>query len=469
MCLLRCPQVSMPYPPDLGLGYIRASLSRAGYEVRVLDLNWDMYRNAGDDAQDGWAWRGGPQQDRFDDMGVALLEGARAAVQGEIDGLLREGYNAFGFSVWHSNRKASLCLARWIKERAPGATIIFGGPDCQPMVGGHHTAREECVDAIVFGDGEETIVELIRSMEQTGSLKPCPGAWVRVDGSMVRMPRRALPDPAKLPHPDFHDYRDMQGVDGRIAIAFNRGCVRKCRFCSVAGRIPRFRSRPAESILDEMKHQSSRYGIREFFDFSPAMNSDARQFQRLCELMARDRLDIRWHGWAMISQALTDETIQRMRAAGCFSCSFCIESGSQRVLDLMGKRSTVQDAERILKGCAAAEIRTIVGFVVGFIGETERDFLETMDFLKRNAAYIDQVGAVTPLLIEPYSPIHEERSPEIVDIEDHMHWYLRDLSNTPAIRQDRVRRLTELAESLGLFSQRLERKSTRWPEKRALS
>jgi radical SAM superfamily enzyme YgiQ (UPF0313 family) len=219
---------------------------------------------------------------------------------------------------------------------------------------------------------------------------------------------------------------------------------------------PRFRWRPAEAIFNEMKHQMRRYQSKCFFECSPAINSNTKELVKLCDLILKDPSlsDIQWEGLAIIHSGMTPDVLQKMRRAGCVALSYGLESGSQKVLDLMDKRFQVADAERTLRDSKNAGIRVYAGFLVGYPGETEADFQESMHFLERNVASFTHVGAVSAMGLQPYSKILSEdlEGRGIQVTHDCRQWYYKDMSNTPEIRADRQKRLTQLAIQLGVHS-----------------
>lgn len=450
ICLLRCPVISMPYPPDLGLGYISAILKRNGYQVKVIDLNWDIYWRSDNHTQNNWLWTGGSQYAQFNNIGSTIMGGIQQDILSQIHALMEEGFNIFGFSVWDTNKTASLSLAQLIKKNNPQAMIMFGGPACMPLLSGDEFVQNDVIDAIVYGEGEETVVELIRSLEGSKAFQACSGAYVRIDGQIIKREPRKNVDLSSLPYPDFSDYEGMCKVD-RIGIMFNRGCVRKCKYCSVPIKTPLFRWRFAEDIFAEMKFQINRYGIRKFYEFSPTTNSNHRELMRLCDLIIESKLDIQWQGFAIFNSSLTTDAIKKLSKAGCMALAFGLESGSERVLTLMNKQFSIREAERILKDCKAVGINTILGILVGYPGETEDDFQKTVRFLQGNAEYIYRIGSISDMQMERYSPIVGEQNSNIINWETGNGWHTRDMSNTPEIRKNRQKRLVDLASSLDLF------------------
>lgn len=443
VCLIRCPNITLPYPPDIGLGSLNAVLKRAGYDVRVLDLNWRLYAAADEATRDGWLWRGEAAQEQ---LGSTVWTRLWPRIEAEVEAALAAGVDVFGFSVWNTNEENSVSLARWIKGRSPRARVIFGGPTAMPLWGGERFKADAAIDAVAHGEAESTLLELLGGLERDGALSPCAGASVRVDGRMVSGPERGPEDIARLPYPDYSDY-DVHSIDHRLAIAFNRGCVWRCKFCSVPGYIPKFRWRPAAQIFDEVRHQIGRYGIRDFYEFSPATNSNMKQVLEFCGLVAENKLEVRWEGFGIFLPSMTTEAISELKRGGCTALSFGLESGSQRILDRMEKRFRVADAERILRDLRRAGIRTFVSTMVGYPGETEADFQETMAFVERNAENLTEVASTSVFVMDPYARVARDL-PGFQNGDDDP----SEPTNTRQAQEERLRRLRAHSLSLGLWT-----------------
>ncbi len=165
-----------------------------------------------------------------------------------------------------------------------------------------------------------------------------------------------------------------------------------------------------------------------------------------------------------LDHGMIPDVITELRRAGCCAVNFGLESASQPVLDAMGKKFKIGDAERIFKDLKTAGIGTCVNFIVGFPGETEEYFQDTLDFLARNAPYIDAVGSMASMWINSYAPVYNERDRfgVVVTPKEGTHWYTdwhtKDGANTAAIREDRRERFVRLAIDLGLYLSSIKQK-----------
>ncbi|MDD4894252.1 MAG: radical SAM protein, partial [Candidatus Omnitrophica bacterium] len=143
----------------------------------------------------------------------------------------------------------------------------------------------------------------------------------------------------------------------------------------------------------------------------------------------------------------------KMKESGCKHLIYGIESGSQRVLSLMRKRFTISDADAVIKATHEAGIVVTANFMFGFPGETEKDFTETLDFIKRNAKYLDRVyPSRTFCALEEFSYLHGHLEEFGVkpNPPNHLYWESQDNTNTYPERLRRCKEFCKLASSLGI-------------------
>ncbi|MCX5694690.1 MAG: cobalamin B12-binding domain-containing protein [Candidatus Omnitrophica bacterium] len=158
VALVRSPCVNLPYPPSIGMAYISAALKKAGHEVFIFDLNIEIFHTVSDD--DKKIWNISDVSGLFD-FGEGIFHKYEQLFKEYIKRILETGVSVVGFSVWNTNVGLSLKLAKEIKQLNPDIKVIFGGPDCFPRWSGGSSAKNDYVDVVVYGEGEETITQVI--------------------------------------------------------------------------------------------------------------------------------------------------------------------------------------------------------------------------------------------------------------------------------------------------------------------
>ncbi|KDE55038.1 methyl-coenzyme M reductase glutamine C-methyltransferase [Methanoculleus sp. MH98A] len=284
------------------------------------------------------------------------------------------------FSTQHLLDPALRDLARTHREQ--GGKVYVGGPvsAAPEMVLG-----ELAPDAVVVGEGEETVIRLVEE-----GVSPDLSGIAFLDAGRPVVTPPAPPASMDRPLPLIPDDIGSQSVRGASAyIETHRGCIGGCTFCQV----PRFfgraiRSRPLESIVEEVKafsaHGATRLSVSGgtgslYGSTGGEMNPEAfiELLRAMAEVMGQKNIsspDIR-------VDCITDEILDAVRQYTIGWVFFGIESGSERVLRLMGKGATVRQVEEAVERCREHGLRVAGSFIVGYPGETERDYEATKDLI----------------------------------------------------------------------------------------
>lgn len=372
------------------------------------------------------------------------------------DNILKSGAQIVGFSVWLSTKYTSLAIARRIRQKHRNILIVFGGPECS--FNGTELIKREEVDVVVYGEGEETFAEIVNMYEKQGKVDFCPGTLLKKSGDIVDCgSRKEIENLDSLPFPDYSEFSLSKYYSPHsLSMTFYRGCINRCVFCNCSVTWRKFRSRSAENIYKEMLVQIRKYPDLQKFEIDDtALNLNLPMLSELCSLIFTNGLKIKWGGAALIRKEMSLEVLKEMARAGCNCLGYGLESGSQKIIDRMGKGFKIEDAEKVIRDSYSAGIETIVGIIVGFPGETDEDFQQTLDFIKRNKNFISKVNFPSECCIgcNSYMHMHPEKFNAILDPgTDGEHWRSQDGANTHEVRQDRKEIFRRFLQSVGVFS-----------------
>ncbi|MBI3552380.1 MAG: radical SAM protein [Elusimicrobia bacterium] len=456
--LVQCPQWG--FVPPLALAQLAGSLKDAGLPVGAVDLNIKLYHERGEGYRHAFSWE---QSNLWrDELADRFLEEHREVVARLlIDPLPMTGSVLVGFSVNQCSIRTSLLAARWVKEARPEAFIAFGGQWYADPENTETTLESGVVDAVVCGDGEQTLIDLARTLGDGGRPEDCAGLHLWRGGNVVATPERA---PADMDALSFLDYSVLDLDDYKVPdnlyqdalmIMASRGCVRRCTFCGSRYPWEGFRSMSGRRIYDEIKHQLSLrggYNILKFYDI--VTNGNIRHISELCDLLIADpSVKLEWRETnCIVRPEMTPTLLAKLRKAGCAHVNYGIETGSNRVLKLMRKGQTAELAERVLRDTHEAGIEITANFLFGYPGETEEDFEETLAFVGRVHPYIDIFyPSRTFITMEPYSDMARHKDELGVDDGVDVFWALKDRSNTYPIRLARYEKFSRLLKELGAF------------------
>lgn len=268
--------------------------------------------------------------------------------------------------------------------------------DVFTMAGGVHvnllpeqTLRDLKPDVIGIGEGEETIVELARQAKDRnfGNVDGC--AYIDGEKFVRTKPRKisklidnfSFPSRHLLPVDDFVMNDRLSNTSFKMThIAPGRGCPFPCRYCASAQ--TRVQYRTGANIRAELEMLKSNYGIEGFAVVGNDFILSKNNVYDIADSI--EDLDLHWATLSRVDRVDVD-VLAAMKRSGCYELEFGVESGSQRILDAMDKRATIEQAKYALKISWEAGIKNKVFLVHGYPGEDDDSTDETIRFL-------DEVG-----------------------------------------------------------------------------
>ncbi|BCR06051.1 radical SAM protein [Desulfuromonas versatilis] len=314
---------------------------------------------------------------------VALERLARGGLATIFDDYFRQrllprvaqlGPRLVGLSVNYRHQVVpAFALAGLLRREFPALEVIGGGGMFSSWKGpllerGHGFS---CFSRIVFGPGELSLERLARG---AGG-----GSYFLEDGARVGL----LPDYGFAPLGDYLSPR------ATLQLSASRGCYwRRCQFCPEASAPTHpYSSAPAEAFPDLLLELAARYRVRHFHLTDNAVPLGVL---RALARRAGDLGGLNWHGFVRFEPALLEQPlVDGLAAAGCRLLQLGLESGSQAVLDRLGKGIRLEAAARILGNLRRAGIASYVYIMLGTPGESEADAEQTLRFLEAHAGEID--------------------------------------------------------------------------------
>lgn len=245
-----------------------------------------------------------------------------------------------------------------IKKEDPNTFVIAGGPHATALP--KEALEKSDVDAIVIGEGEATVHELVSLFargkhKEISFLEKVAGIAYK-DNGQVRLTstRQHIKDLDSIPIPardliNMGDYKGWYVSKERkeAAIFSTRGCPYSCTFCSnIVWRKakPYIRVRSPRKVVDEIEELIRQYGIREVYDCCDEFNINTKFALAVCEEIKRRRLDIQWKV-AVRATPLSEELVRAMAEAGCWYVLMGIESGNKNALKGINKHITLEEVE----------------------------------------------------------------------------------------------------------------------------
>lgn len=303
----------------------------------------------------------------------------------------------------------SLTLASLLKERRPDLHVVLGGNTATRIADAlvrHADDYFELFDSLIVGEGELALQGLTEALAGRRSLDEVPGLVYRDAEGKIHHNPVELPDLNELPTPDFDGLPLDQYLSPELMLPLStsRGCHwGKCAFCErdIAGETG-YQFRKDELVIEDLRTLRDKYDTR-YVEFNEDDVPVAR-LRRLAERMIEAHLDLEWFALGRLERAMTSETCQTLRQAGCRALLLGLESGSQRMLDLMDKGLTLEQAEKALHTSSQADIWNECYILIGFPGEGFGEFMQTVRFVGEHADDIHSVS-VSAFYLTKYSAI----------------------------------------------------------------
>lgn len=392
---MSCPKVLLtilpvfwPGMPAIGLGYLQSYLAQNGINSGILDLNNIFYNLADERLKKQWRISCNVQLENS--IHSILKNAFTKEYNSTVEKFL--AYDIIGFSCFKSNFSLTLEITKIIKLKRKDIKIIFGGPEITRQyfksAGKFDEEILHLADFLVVGEGEKALCDYIN----------------RGDFKIARFSQLESLDALAFPKYAGVDFSTYPKKDA-LAVQFSRGCIRKCAFCSERLLYKGFRRRKAGSVIDEIGYYRKNHNMKRFVFFDSLINADLAALEELCDKIMSDFGFIDWEAQIAVRPDMKQEIFRKMKKSGCFNLFVGLESGSDRTLKSMNKGFTSLQAKSFFKQLNDENLSFGVSMIVGFPGESEVDFKDSLDFIIRNKDLIPKIEQVNPFTYYDGTPV----------------------------------------------------------------
>lgn len=362
----------------LGIAYIASVCRKAGHEVKIY--NQDIYHFPESHLTDLL------NTERFDVVGVGVIGG------------------------YYQYRKL-LKMSNAINEARNRPFYIIGGHGPSPEP--EYFLKKTQADVAVIGEGEHTIVDLLKTLEQKNELANVQGIAFMKESKFIQTTRRPLiqnideiPFPAwdlfPIDHYSLLREPNSKNSERSMLMLSGRGCTFKCNFCYRMDE--GFRPRSSESIVEEIGILIRDYRIS-YIDFQDELlMSSVKRTAELCESIIKSKLKFKWCCNGRLNYAKAD-TLKLMKEAGCVFINYGIEALDDDILRNMNKVLTVKQIIKGIESTINMGISPGFNIIFGNIGENEKTLEKGVEFLLK---YDDnaQMRTIRPVTPYPGSPLY---------------------------------------------------------------
>jgi len=272
-----------------------------------------------------------------------------------------------------------------VRKMHPDVPIIWGGIHASLLP--EQTLENPYTDIVVIGEGEETFPELVKALESGTPLSHVSGICYRENGKVHYTRNRPFVNLDEQPPLSYHlinmnHYRRrLFGID-HISLNSSRGCTFRCSFCwDPVMHKRKWRAMGPETVLDHLKRIIRDYGIRGFLFTDDHFFIDMERAYRIIEGIVRADLNISISKLQIRTDAicrLDKEFLHLLVRAGVKRFSVGVESGSQRVLDLMKKDCSVEEVIEANRKLIPYPIVPVFLFMMGLPTETPEEFAQSI-------------------------------------------------------------------------------------------
>lgn len=335
--------------PPLGLAYIAATLIQHGHKCEILD-------------------------------GVATQISIADIVKKAKD------FDVIGITSISTYVVRVIEIIRALRDAKVIAPIIVGGP--------HATILPESLlrngaDFAVIGEGEFSTLELINKLSAGDNVECVTGiAYLDISGNLIKTPKREIIadlDTVPLPARDLlpmHLYKNS-GARSRkqpsLSLFTSRGCPGVCTFCNKTIFGTKVRYFSVDRIIEEFFLLRDKYKAKDVAIWDDNFVSNHEIVHQVCDRLIKHKFKTSWSAEARIDM-VDEDLLKHMKAAGCDFIAYGIESGSQRVLDSLNKKISLDMIKDKIRITQKLNIPIRGYFMMGVVNETLEDMQKTIDF-----------------------------------------------------------------------------------------
>jgi anaerobic magnesium-protoporphyrin IX monomethyl ester cyclase len=259
------------------------------------------------------------------------------------------------------------------------------------VIGGPHVtfAPEETllqspwIDAIVIGEGEKTLVELVRAVQEDKDIHQVSGIAFADGDTVVKTPPQVRIedlDQLHLPARELLPMARYRALGSPCTVITSRGCPYSCIFCSGRRMFgPKVRFRSPGFVVDEIEKLQRDFGLAKINIVDDTFTLNQHHAQAVCEEMLRRNLKVKWSVFARVDR-ISEDLAQLMKQAGCEWVLFGVESADEEILKTIKKGFTLDEVRRGVKIAAEAGISVFNSFILGLPGESWDTALKSLAF-----------------------------------------------------------------------------------------
>ncbi|MCM8792434.1 MAG: B12-binding domain-containing radical SAM protein [Candidatus Omnitrophica bacterium] len=298
-------------------------------------------------------------------------------------------------------------IACFIKKRFPHIIVVAGGP--HPTILPYETLKEKNIDICVIGEGELTIIELLRIISEKKDLRDVKGiAYLETNKLIITPQQDFIEDLDSLPFID-RELMPKSVIYGRagyplgnpcMLIIIGRGCPFNCSFCQPTIRRmfgAKLRRRSVENVIEEIVQLKTKYGINGLWITDDTFLVERSWVERFCDYLIKKNIDILWYANGRLNNP-DEEILKKMYKSGCRGLVMTPESGSQRIRnEILNKGITDEEIFKAYRICKKIGLPFQANIMLATPTETEEELKSSLSLIKKIQPHFMNLSYTTAL------------------------------------------------------------------------
>lgn len=454
-------------PPNLAI--MSAFLKKAGHEVKLFDTTFYKTRKfTGGEARENTLQ---VKKTNLEDVGVSLK------ITNMYDDFLKEikryKPNIVGLSAVSLTYPFGIEFLRKLRQSNLEDTLT--NEKIPTIVGGIHATvsptevlKEDCVDYVCVGEGDEALIELVNSLKNKKDTTNIKNIWTKKNGQIIKNSVRPPVNINELPFQDwdiFDERRIFKPMGDRIwrvgCFELDRGCPYSCSYCSndfwhKLYDHKNYRKKDVGKFVEEVKHMKEKYNLEYIYLASETFLASSKD--RFEEFVKTWKDEIKLPFWCQTRpETVTEERIRILKELGMHSIGVGVESGSYEIRQMLNRKMTNDTIINAFDIFSRVGVKSGANVIVGFPGETRKQIFETINLIKTINPNNVMTHVFNPYRGTPLYDVCVEK--EYIDKNEMGGDYRQDfVLNMPQISKEEI---LGLQRTFALYSRFPEE---RWPE-----
>lgn len=409
-------KLSRPQYPPLGLAYIAAVLEREGHSIKIIDIDAEHFSD-----------------EKF------------------LDTVKNGDFGIVGFTATTPTFIKVQKLLQICKENSDAVTILGG---IHATISPDLFAKLPYLDFVVKGEGEDTIIDLIKTIGGNRNYENVKGISFKKDGQLINTESRelisnldTLPFPARHLFKQYvYSYPDSL-KNPVIPIMTSRGCPYGCTYCCtklIFTRQIRFRS--AKNVVDEIEYLKDNYGAREIHFWDDNFTFDRERVFKIHDELKKRNIKLKYAFPNGLRVDRVDEEILKcLKDMGVYSMAFGVESGNQDILNMAEKGTTLKQIEKAYEMAKRVGLETWGFFILGLVGENKKTIRDTIDFAKKINPDVAKFHVLKPF--PGTKAFHQLKEQNLILSEDYTRYgiHTKPVHRLPDVTSDELEEYVKIA------------------------